>query len=196
MRNPRRTHDKGKNKQIMVDNKELEHHVQKDLLEAPQSEKDEFEKRRKELQDETQNFMYHQSSKFSSVSRTLVLGIIGTIWVITYTDGNLCIPNIWLFVSLLLGLSFLTVDVIHYFWDSMSYHEELYNLDDYTSMAELNEKHEPKMNEINKRSHIFIKIKFWVLIIAALFFLLGILMKTSIIKLVLGLIINLFSNLG
>jgi len=34
-----------------------------------------FEEKKQKLQDETQDFMYQQSSKFSSVSRNLVLGI-------------------------------------------------------------------------------------------------------------------------
>lgn len=182
MTNHKRINNKVKNKQEMVVNKELEPPVQKGLQEALQSEKDEFEKRRKELLDETQDFMYHQSSKFSSVSRALVLGIIGTIWVITYTDGNLCIPNKWLFRSLVCGLIFLTVDVIHYYWDSISYYKELYKLDEYTTMAELDKMHEPKMNAINKWSHRFIVIKFWVLIIASSFFLIGFFMKTLIIN--------------
>lgn len=35
---------------------------------SPAVKKDEFEKRRQELLDETQRYMYQQSSKFSSVS--------------------------------------------------------------------------------------------------------------------------------
>ena len=33
------------------------------------------------LLDECQNFHYAQSSKFSTLARTLVFGIIGTIWI-------------------------------------------------------------------------------------------------------------------
>lgn len=132
-----------------------------------------FEEKRQKLQDETQDFKYQQSSKFSSVSRNLVLGIIGTNWFLTYVDGKLRIPNIYLFISLLLGLMFLFVDVIHYFWDSMSYQKELYSLDKYKTKQELENKHEPRMNAINKRSHKFIIAKFVLLLTASAFFFIG-----------------------
>ena len=132
-----------------------------------------FEEKKQKLQDETQDFKYQQSSKFSSVSRNLVLGIIGTNWFLTYVDGKLRIPNLCLFISLLLGLMFLFVDVIHYFWDSMSYQKELYSLDKYKTEQELENKHEPRMNAINKRSHRFIIAKCVLLLIASALFFIG-----------------------
>ena len=132
-----------------------------------------FEEKKQKLQEETQEFMYQQSSKFSSVSRNLVLGIIGTNWFLTYVDGKLRIPNLCLFVSLLLGLIFLLVDVVHYFWDSMSYQKELYSLDKYKTEQELENKHEPRMNAINKRSHRFINAKLCILALASILFFIG-----------------------
>lgn len=132
-----------------------------------------FEEKKQKLQDETQDFMYQQSSKFSSVSRNLVLGIIGTDWFLTYVDGKLRIPNLYLFISLLLGLMFLFVDVIHYFLDSMSYQKELYRLDKYKTEQDLIHKHEPKMDKINKRSHNFIVVKFRLLVFASILFFIG-----------------------
>lgn len=137
-----------------------------------------FEKRKQELQDKTQSFMYAQSSKFSSVSRNLILGIIGTIWVITYSDGNLKISNYWLFGSLIVALLFLLVDVIHYYWDTISYHNEQYKLDKYSCQKELDNEHEPRMDTINKRSHSFIVIKFWILMFVSFLFVIGLLIKT------------------
>lgn len=130
--------------------------------------------RKQELLDETQNFMYQQSSKFSSVSRNLVLGIIGTIWFLTYVDGKLSIPNPWLFCCLLLGLLFLLIDVIHYYWDSISYQSELYQLNEYNTPKEFDDNHELKMDRINKRSHRFIVAKFWMLMMASILFGFGI----------------------
>ena len=130
--------------------------------------------RKQELLDETQNFMYQQSSKFSSVSRNLILGIIGTIWFLTYVNGKLTIPNTWLLCCLLLGLLFLLTDVVHYFWDSMNYHKELYRLEKYNTQKEFDDNHEPKMDRINKRSHRFIVAKFWMLMIASSLFGIGI----------------------
>lgn len=137
-----------------------------------------FDKRKQELQDETQSFMYAQSSKFSSVSRNLILGIIGTIWVLTYVNGNLKIYNYWLLGSLIVALLFLLVDVIHYYWDSLSYHNEQYKLDTYSCQKELENEHKPKMDTINKRSHNFIVIKFWILMLVSFLFAIGLIRKT------------------
>ena len=125
--------------------------------------------------------MYQQSSKFSSVSRNLVLGIIGTIWVLTYTDGKLGIPNNWLLCSLIMGLLFLLVDVIHYFWDSVSYQRETYQLDKYKNQLELDKRHEPQMDSINKRSHRFIIAKFCILMLASLSFAIGLSLKSTLL---------------
>ena len=153
-----------------------EHLNPKDHQEVQQVKRDgdnTFEEKKQELQGETQDYMYQQSNKFSSVSRNLVLGIIGTNWFLTYVDGKLRIPNRYLFASLLLGLMFLLVDVIHYFWDSVSYQKELYSLDKYETEQELESENEPKMNEINKRSHRFIIAKFVLLVFASTLFFFG-----------------------
>ena len=121
--------------------------------------------------------MYSQSSKFSSVSRSLVFGMIGTIWVITYTDKTIDLPNYWLLFSLFVCLLFLLADVVHYFWDSMSYQSELYRMESYKTQEDLDEKHEKRMDVINNRSHYFIVAKFIILLISALLFFIGIICK-------------------
>lgn len=163
---------KGNSQQKKVANK-YKSTVPKDLQETLPSRNDDFERRRQQLMDETQNFMYQQSSKFSSVSRNLAFGIIGTIWVITYTEKKLCIPNCWLVACIFFLILFHVCDVLHYFLDSMSYHKESYKLDEYVSNEDIDQKHESNMNEINRRSHRFIIIKFVFLIMASFCFLVG-----------------------
>jgi len=147
---------------------------QKVHQEALSKQNDEFQENRKKLQDETQSYKYSQSSKFSSVSRSLVFGILGTIWVVIYSDDSIVIPNDWLLYSLFSCLTFLFADVVHYFLDSISYQKELSKLDKYTTQEELDTKHEKKMDSISKRSHLFIIIKFVILFVACLFFVVGI----------------------
>ena len=53
------------------------------------------------LLDECQGFHYSQSSKFSSLARSLVLGVIGTIWVISYTHNGFVLATNWLLASLI-----------------------------------------------------------------------------------------------
>lgn len=73
---------------------------------------DSFDKRKETLEEELQGFMYSQSSKLSSVSRNLIFGILGTIWVLTFTEGKLTIPNPQLFFALLISLLFMATDVL------------------------------------------------------------------------------------
>ena len=68
-----------------------------------------------DLYNESQNEMSDLTSNFSTVARTLMFGIIGTIWIITYTDEGLNFSNPWLFAALSLCLFYFLVDVIHYF---------------------------------------------------------------------------------
>ena len=147
--------------------------VQKDRQAAKQRKDKMFEEKKEKLQKETQEYMYAQSSKFSSVSRSLIFGIIGTIWVITYTEGQLCIPNFALFISLLSGIVYLVIDVIHYYTDSKSYEDEQNKFDSYKKQEDLEETHENEMNRINERSHSFIKYKLAVLAICAILFFYG-----------------------
>ena len=65
--------------------------------------------RKASLENELQGYRYSQSSKFSSVSRTLVLGIIGTIWTIILNSkkGSTCHPLLTL--ALLLSISYIVL---------------------------------------------------------------------------------------
>ena len=155
--------------------------VQKGPQEVLLVRNDDFEAEKKKLLDETQDYMYKQSSKFSTVSRALTLGIIGTIWIVIYNnDGYIDKPNIWLILSLSFGLLFLLFDVIHYFLDSISYHKEAYRLEKYETKEEIEEKHEPIMDDINKRSHNFLIVKFVILMTTSVLFITGIII--TIIK--------------
>ena len=134
-----------------------------------------FSKKKEALQGELQGFMYSQSSKLSSVSRNLIFGILGTIWIMTYAEGKLTIPNPQLFYALLFSLLFMAVDVLHYFMDSISYHRQQYKLDTYKTDEELRYIYDRDMDGINKRSHRFILWKTIVLTLASIIFVWGIL---------------------
>ena len=72
MTNHKRANNKGNNKIEKVVKMKLTSNDQKDHQEVPPSRDEELNKRRKELQDELQGFMYQQSSRFSSISRTCI----------------------------------------------------------------------------------------------------------------------------
>ena len=156
----------------LKDHNQMVHNVPKDPM-GCQYKKDEFEDKLEKLQDETQGYIYSQSSKFSSIARNLTFGILGTIWVLTYSEGKCTIPNNWLLGALILSLVYLVADVCHYFSDTISYHNELNAMDNYRTMLDINEKHEPFMDKISQRSYQFLWAKFIILAFACVLFLIG-----------------------
>ena len=157
---------KGHNKE------ETRGNAQKDQQEL-QSNNGEFKGKLEKLQDETQEYMYNQSSKFSSIARNLTLGILGTIWVLTYSEGKCTIPNSWLLGTLISSLGFMMCDAVHYFLDTISYHKELSAMDSYKTMSDINGIHEPFMDKVFNRSHYFFLCKSIILAISCTLFLLG-----------------------
>lgn len=147
---------------------------QKDLQEVKN---DEFEQNRQFLQEQTQTFMYSQSSKCSSVSRNVVFGIIGTIWIISFQDGQFNITNRFLFSSLMISLLFLLTDVIHYYTDSRCYWREIWRMDNYKTQDDLDNRHEPIMNQININSQLLFIYKFIFLICSSAYLIIGIFQK-------------------
>ena len=147
--------------------------VRRDRQEVRQDRSD-FKTRKEQLQDELQGYMYSQSSKLSSVSRNLIFGILGTIWVMTFSEGKMTIPNPYLFYALLTSLLYMIIDVFHYFCDSISYHRQQYKLDSYKNNQEIENIYEKRMDKINNRSHYFLIGKTSVLLLAAIFFIIGI----------------------
>ncbi len=165
---------------------------QKVLQECPVKEENKsFEKKKAELLTETQQYMYSQSSKFSSVSRNLIFGTMGTIWAFSFTNGEITINNVYLMIALLLCVLYLMFDVIHYYTDTNSYNKEQYNLDNYKDDKELNE-HEKTMDSINKRSNRFIVWKFRVLIVTSIMFVIGLLCQTQIASPLISFVVMLF----
>ena len=77
--------------------------------------KDNFEGKRLQLQDECWNFMYKQSSTASKISRQICLGIIGTVWIISFMNGHLIFINKWFIVTLISCVCFLIVDFLQYY---------------------------------------------------------------------------------
>ena len=106
---------------------------------------------------------------FSNVARTLMFGIIGTIWVISFTEEGLKFSNRWLFAALSLCLVYFLVDVIHYFCSAMIYQNISNKAKKCETFGEYL-KQKKRTYKINSRSVICIYIKFTVLTIAAFAF--------------------------
>lgn len=136
-------------------------------------------KEKDEKETEMQVFMSEQSGSFSSISRTLMFGIIGTIWVLTYSDGKLAIPNNWLLISLIMSLLYFLADTGHYFWDAMSCQKVSQDVWGYKTADDVENKTNEAMKKINKRSVNFVKIKFVLLILTAIIFGVGLFLQIT-----------------
>ena len=63
--------------------------------------------------EEGNGFYNTQSTKVSQNTRTLVMGIITTIWVVSYNDGSFILSNNWMIASLFTGFAYLAIDILH-----------------------------------------------------------------------------------
>lgn len=140
---------------------------------AADAQNKEFKDKLCKLQEETQTYMYSQSSKFSDASRGLIIGIIGTVWIMSFKENVILFANKLVFISFIFGLIYLAVDVIHYYSDTLSYYREIKALDVYKTIKDLNDKHEPQMDKVFERSHSFIVWKLIFLIASAAFLIIG-----------------------
>lgn len=117
------------------------------------------------------NSLYNQTKQVSSISRGLVYSIIGTIWVVSYSNGVFIIPNGYLATTLILCFVYAIFDVFHYFCDSCFYHNEMTEViedDDLT----VNE-HIKRTIKQSRKSFLFVLHKFIFMVICSIVFLIG-----------------------
>lgn len=79
--------------------------------------------------EEGNRFYGAQSSKVSQNIRTLVMGIIAVIWVVSYNNGVFILPNKLLVGTLFLSFFYLGMDILHYFLDTCFYYNKLISLE-------------------------------------------------------------------
>lgn len=130
------------------------------------------------LLDECQGFHYAQSSNFSKLSRTLIFGVIGTVWVLAYSPAGFSPSNIWLLWALIVAFLYLVVDVCHYFFDSCFYRDEYFQFDKEKNISE----HNKRMNNRSRLSYCAIWGKFLVLFIVCSLFIVGFVKKFDVIS--------------
>ena len=79
--------------------------------------------------EEGNRFYGAQSAKVSQNIRTLVMGIIAIIWVVSYNNGIFELPNTLLVISLFASFIYLAIDILHYFIDTCFYYNKLISLE-------------------------------------------------------------------
>lgn len=131
-----------------------------------------------ELLEECQEYHYAQSSKFSQLSRSLVFGILGTIWILSYSEQGFTPNNNWQIWTLIAGFIYLAIDVCHYFCDSCFYRNEYFHFKKERNIST----HDDKMNKRSKISYHAICWKFIILISVCILFLIGFIKQYDIMS--------------
>ena len=130
------------------------------------------------LLDECQGFHYAQSSNFSKLSRTIVFGVIGTIWVLAYSKEGFSPSNDWLLWALIVAFLYLVVDVGHYFSDSCFYRREYFQFNKEKDISE----HDKRMDKRAHCSFCAIWGKFIILCGVCLLFIVGFIKQYDVIS--------------
>lgn len=151
----------------------------------------------KEIIKECEEYQYNQSSNVSRLSRNIIYGIIGTIWILIYDDDTCQDTCIWIRAALVLSCLYLLLDLIHYFVDFLAYRKESYLLshevdscdcckeDDQLShknkTACISRRHKERTLMFSKRSANCLKAKFISILIISVLFLIGVGVQLGII---------------
>lgn len=132
-----------------------------------------------ELVEETQRFMYAQSSKCSQSSRIIAYGlfILNVVLIFLYPT----LINFCSYFGLLDIILFLMMDIVHYYKDAGRYYVELYRLDQYPEDKIL-KLHEQQMDKINKASRRMFEVKHIVLMLAVVLSIAGLFITFILIQ--------------
>ena len=109
----------------------------------------------KEEIDKVNGYKYSQSSKGSELIRKIVFAIIGSCWILIFAKGKYQDTNIFLKVTIACSFVYLLLDVIHYLWDTCSYHAHAQNLEQCTTDDYYKNVYKPADVKITQRSFVF-----------------------------------------
>lgn len=128
--------------------------------------------------EESNGFSYSQASNVSSISRNLVMGIIATVWVVSFIDGEFVLPNKCLVCSMAIAFVYLLVDVIHYYSDARFYHKGTLSLEKhYGNPSFLKKDYNDSMIAHAKKSQKWFVGKFYLFLVTACVFLVGMILE-------------------
>ena len=124
-------------------------------------------------------YKYSQSSKVSSLARTIVYAIIGLIWTFFYSPNDgFSIKSTYLFVVFCLALLYLVLDITHYFVDTIGYHKMAYELEQSGKDEEILQKYYAEQSkQIERNSLVLFIIKYCFALSLAIAFSIGILIE-------------------
>lgn len=130
--------------------------------------------------DSCEHFHFVQSSKVSSISRNMIYGIVGTLWVLLYSptdnkDAKSLCPV--LLIALCGSFIYLVVDLVHYFWDACNYRSEAFRIDDQREKEGILFRHDEFMAIVSKRSFFIFVLKFIMSVLVSVLFVIGIVIQ-------------------
>lgn len=129
-----------------------------------------------------EEFHFAQSSKVSSISRNIIFGIIGTLWILLYSQNGEHKKLYHILIIALCGcFVYLIVDLVHYFWDACSYRSQSFRIDYNRSEKGILYKHNEYLDIVSKRSFACFVLKFIMVIIVSTLFIIGMVIQLDII---------------
>ena len=123
--------------------------------------------------EEGNRFYGAQSAKVSQNIRTLVMGIIAIIWVVSYNNGVFELPNLLLIISLFTSFGYLLIDILHYFLDTRFYYNKLISLEKNYGQEMYLTRYNQALIKYSKVSYGWIWAKVIVFAIIAILFVVG-----------------------
>lgn len=129
---------------------------------------------------EAGNYQSQQSAKTSELIRKIVFAIIGSCWVLIFTeDGTYQDTNIYLQLAIAGSFVYLILDIVHYFWDTCSYYRNVQNISKCMTADYIQDVYIHEREYIAKRSFVIFCIKTLVCLIVAALFLSGMFLTPS-----------------
>ena len=110
-------------------------------------------------------------------TRNLVMGIIATIWIVSYDDGHFKLPNVWLLIAMIGCFSYLFCDLVHYFVDAIFYYKQTISLEkNFENWDYLTVTYNNNLIKHSKKSYCWIWVKAVLFLLISVVFVIGILL--------------------
>jgi len=124
--------------------------------------------------EEAQSFYADQSGKVATISRSIVFGMIGTIWVVWYSDGEIKDIHFVTLLSMFFCFVYLMYDVFLYFQNALFYHDKLVQLEDnFKKSNYLDKSYSDELLNYSKKACANMKRKYWIFIFVSVSFVVG-----------------------
>lgn len=125
------------------------------------------------------NYKYSQSTKVSSLGRTIIYAILGLVWAVSYSpQTGFMIESLILSIAFFCALFYLLIDITHYFVDTIGFHSLSNHLQRGKGSTESVRAYYKRQSQIiSKVSFRFLVSKFVLLVAISILFIIGMLQE-------------------